>query len=79
MMGFGFGMGLWGLIGMIIFWIILVAVAVWLVKLLFPTAQKPDKRKPPRPRSAEEILKTRYMRGVLTEEQYQKMRQNIQQ
>ncbi len=42
MMGsMGFGMGILGLITMLIFWGGLLALAVWLVGLLFPTPKKP--------------------------------------
>jgi hypothetical protein len=34
--GMGFGMGLFGLIPMLIFWTGLLALAIWLVSLLFP-------------------------------------------
>lgn len=77
MMGFGFGMGLWGLMGMIIFWIFLAALAVWLVRLLFPPATQPDDHYG-QTRSAEEILKLRYARGELSEQQYQQMLETIQ-
>ena len=72
MMGFGFGMGLWGLLAMVIFWVLLIAVAIWLVRLLFPTVNQPDHETKPS-RSAEKTLKVRYAQGELTEEQYQQM------
>ena len=37
----GFGMGIFGLMTMLIFWGGLLALAVWLIGRLFPTAQKP--------------------------------------
>jgi putative membrane protein len=91
MMGFGFGMGIFGLLLMILFWGGLIALAVWLVSLLFPTAartpegisegasstKQPDNSNIHSP-SAQEILKARYARGELTQEQYQQMLQTIQ-
>jgi hypothetical protein len=38
----GFGMGLFGLITMLIFWGGLLALAVWLINLLFPSPKKPQ-------------------------------------
>jgi hypothetical protein len=43
----GFGMGLLGLIAMLIFWGGLLALAVWLVSLLFPTPKKPQDNSTP--------------------------------
>lgn len=84
MMGFGFGMGIFGLLLMILFWGGLIALAVWLVGLLFPTAprgasatKQPDNSNFHSP-SAREILKARYARGELNQEQYQQMLQTIQ-
>ena len=77
MMGFGFGMGIFGLLLMILFWGGLIALAVWLVGLLFPTVKQPDNSNVHSP-SAREILKARYARGELTREQYQQMLQTIQ-
>lgn len=78
MMGFGFGMGLWGLLAMVIFWAVLIAVAIWLVRLLFPTVNQSDyEHEMKSSRSAEEILKRRYVRGELTEEQYQQMLETV--
>jgi putative membrane protein len=79
MMGFGLGMGLLGFIWMLLFWVGLIILAIWLVGLLFPsmkTRQDTDNQKT---LSAQEILKTRYAQGELTTEQYQEMRQMIQQ
>lgn len=80
MMGFGHG-GL-GLLAMVIFWVVLVAAAIWFVTRLFPdmTGQSPmgsaQSRDLP-PRSPEEILKERYARGEITKEQYEEMRQTL--
>jgi putative membrane protein len=78
MMGFGFGMGGFGLIWMLIFWVGLIALAVWLVSLLFPAARKPG-QDGSNSSSASDILKERYARGELTKEEYQDMVQTIRQ
>ena len=77
MMGFGFGMGFLGLILMILFWGALIALAVWLVGLLFPATKRPDASHKPL-LSAREILKARYAQGELSDEQYQRMLQTMQ-
>ena len=78
MMGFGLGMGLFGLFWMLLFWVGVIALAIWLIKLLFPTVEKSDEDEKA-PLSAQEILRTRYARGELTTGQYQEMLQTIQQ
>lgn len=78
MMDFGFGMGGFGLIWMLIFWVGLIALAVWLVSLLFPAARKSSHSERISP-TALDILKERYARGELTKEEYQEMQQTIRQ
>jgi putative membrane protein len=83
MMGFGFGMGFLGLILMILFWGALIALAVWLVGLLFPATKRPDASRSAEltskpPLTAREILKARYAQGELSDEQYQRMLQTVQ-
>lgn len=65
-------MGGFGLIWMLLFWGVLILLAIWLVSLLFPAVKKSE---PPAdmPASAVEILKERYARGELTREEYQQM------
>ena len=74
MMGFGYGMGYYGLIWMFLFWGGLILLAILLIKLIFPV----NTEKPSTSQSAQEILKTRYAKGELTQEQYQQMLQNIE-
>ncbi|GIK37481.1 MAG: hypothetical protein BroJett011_13140 [Chloroflexota bacterium] len=78
MMGFGLGMGLFGLFWMLLFWGGVIALAVWLIRLLFPTLEKSDEGEK-EVLSAQEILRTRYAQGELTTGQYQEMLQTIQQ
>jgi putative membrane protein len=71
-----------GLIGMILFWILIVAAAVWLVSRLFPqTLSYPS---PPSrdgrerdPDSAMDILKQRFARGEITKSEYLEMRNTL--
>ena len=79
MMGFGFGMGGFGFILMILFWVGLMLLAIWLAALLFPTVKTgQNHRNDPSP-SPPEILKERYARGELTTEQYREMLEVIEQ
>ena len=80
MMGVGFG-GL-GMVAMVIFWVVLVAAAIWFVTRLFPpmNGQSPTRDDWPGdrpPRSPEEILRERYARGEISKEQYEDMRRTL--
>ncbi|MCQ3977468.1 MAG: SHOCT domain-containing protein [Anaerolineae bacterium] len=79
MMGLGLGMGLFGFFWMLLFWGGLIALAVWLIRLLFPSAQAQSDNHNEETLSAPEILKTHYAQGELTAEQYQEMLQTIRQ
>ena len=73
MLGIGFGF-----IWMLLFWGGLIALAVWLVGLLFPATRKQNDAGNEASPTAQDILKARYARGELTTEAYQEMLQNIQ-
>jgi putative membrane protein len=76
MMGWGMGFGLFGIVFMVLFWVALIALAVWLVRGLFPSANT----QPPvqdESRSAREILDRRYARGEISLEQYTHMKRMI--
>ena len=68
MMGFG-------IIGMFLFWIILILLAVFLVFGLF---QKNRPNENNQPLSARQILDQRYARGEINQEQYSLMLKDIQ-
>ena len=71
MMGFG-------LIWMLIFWGGLIALAVWLIRVLFPASPyKSADNVLDTPVSARDILDQRYARGELSREEYEEMRQAI--
>ncbi len=79
MMGFGFG---FGMIVMVIFWVGIVALAVWLLSLLFPRANHNVSsngmlQHTGAPATPQEILKQRYARGEITKEQYEQMSRDI--
>ena len=70
MMGFGYGG--FGMVLMILFWVVIVLIAVWIVSRLFPQVTgftappSNDKRSEPT-ESPMEILKQRYARGELSQ------------
>lgn len=67
MMGLGFG----GL-GMIIFWVVLIAAATYLVRSLSHSGGRDrDKSSPV------EILKSRYASGEISHEEYQRMKREL--
>lgn len=80
MMGLASG-GL-GLLLMILFWVVVVAAAVWLVSRLFPQISgksfppSDEGQEPPRD-SALEILKQRYARGEISQSEYLNMRNTL--
>ena len=81
MMGFGG----WGAIYMIVFWAIIIALAVWLLSRLFPSGT--DDTSPPRHNQTRwsasvespiEVLKRRYARGEITKMEYEEIRQDLE-
>lgn len=80
MMGFGFG-GI-GMVLVILFWVMLIAAAIWFVARLFPqiagqSSPRGDAPKEPAPPSPDDILKARYARGEITREQFEEMRRTL--
>ncbi len=83
MMGLGFG-GL-GLIFMLVFWVVIIGLAVWFLGNLFPRATSgpalrtspPAERYTPPTESPLDILKTRYARGEITREEYEETRRDL--
>ena len=81
MMGFGFGG--FGLIFMLIFWVAIIALAVWLLSNLFPRATSTSASQPMvhganQNGSALEILKQRYARGEISQAEYEEMRRALE-
>jgi putative membrane protein len=72
MMGLGF-------IWMLLFWGGFILLAIWLITLLFPPPQTPPANTGSVLISARDILDQRYARGELPREQYEEMRQTIEQ
>ena len=66
------GFGMMG--GMLVFWVILIVLAVLLVKELFGNNGTREKNNAA---TAKQILDERYARGEITQEQYQTMVKDI--
>lgn len=77
MMGMGLGFGILGLLLMLVFWGGVIAAAVWLVSVLFPRQDRGSTSQPDQDLSALEILNKRYVKGEITREQYELMRQDL--
>lgn len=77
MTGWGMGFGGLGFVFMAIFWIVIIAAAVWLLGNLFP---RQDAARPSGNATADaiEILKRRYARGELTKEAFEEMRHDLE-
>jgi len=59
--------GLFGGMGMVLFWILFIWVIIWLIKQNNPQKEK----------SAMDILKRRYAEGEITKKQYNEMKREI--
>lgn len=71
------GFGWVGLLMMAIFWIVIIAAAVWLFSNLFPKnrqTQTGDESE-----TAVTILKKRYARGEISKDEYETMRHDLEQ
>ena len=80
MMGFGYG-GL-GIILMILFWVVIILVAVWVLSKLFPqvtsfTAPPSNGRRSEPAENPLDILKQRYARGEINQAEYDEMRRKL--
>ncbi len=73
MMGFGFI----GLLLMLLFWGLLIAGAVWLVKAILTGGANSGVLAERNRLSASEILNQRYAKGEITREQHQLMSEDI--
>ncbi len=67
----------WMMLGMILFWGLLILAAVWLVKLLFQsgTSRSHASQDHLTPTA---VLDLRYSRGEITREQYEQMKRDLE-
>ena len=75
--GLGMGFGVFGLVLMILLWGGLIALGVWLVRALFPSANRPPASPGDSGLGAREILDRRFARGEISREEYDLMRETI--
>jgi uncharacterized membrane protein len=71
-------MGL-GLLFIVLFWGVLIALAAWLVRALFPPAGQPPAPPTGRDVSARDILDRRLARGEISQQAYDLMRETLSQ
>ncbi|BAV33283.1 hypothetical protein SCL_0967 [Sulfuricaulis limicola] len=71
----GWGMGFGG-IGMILFWVLIIAGIVVLTKWL---ADGPRRSDTPRENSALDVLKQRYARGEINREEFEQKKRDLNQ
>ena len=74
MMGFGF----LGLLLMFLFWGGIIAGAVFLISAIFPRGKEPLPRLAREKLSARQTLDQRYARGEITREEFEIVRQDIE-
>ncbi len=80
MMGFGFGSMGW--LSMLVFWVVIIALAVWVLGKIFPQVadtppSQPRGRRNAAPESPLEILEQRYARGEISRNEYEAMRRDL--
>ena len=76
MLGFGMGFGSIGFVFMLLFWVGIIALSVWLVRTLIQGNNKSSNTSMDQ-LSAKNILDNRYARGEITREQYELMREDL--
>jgi len=65
----------WGaMIGMVLFWVVLIALIAWAVTRLLPARRQEGGSPQPAPETPEEILDRRFARGEIDLETYQTQR-----
>ncbi len=70
------GIGMIG--GMLLFWVVVIVLAVLLVRGLFPSNPTSSRNFPGQPPSPRQILEQRYARGEINREQYQLMLRDLE-
>jgi putative membrane protein len=77
MTGLGMGFGWFGFLMMAIFWIVIIAAALWFFSNLFP--QNKQSASGDVAETAVTILKNRYARGEISKDEYETMRHDLEQ
>lgn len=82
MMGYGFGMGVGGWIGMAVFWIALIALVVWLAVRALPGTRRDDADAGAHPGAArsetpQDVLDRRLAAGEIDTATYESVRTSL--
>jgi uncharacterized membrane protein len=77
MMGLGMGGGVFGLVFIVLIWGAWIALALWLVRALFPGAGKASEAPRREEPTAGEILARRYARGEIDQTEYHLMKETL--
>ncbi len=72
----GWGFGAFGMLFMLVFWVLIIAGIVFLVKWLVDQA-RPGGSAPPRGESALDILKKRYARGEIDKDEFEAKKRDL--
>ncbi len=80
MMGFGFGG--FGLLLMTVFWVVIIALAVWVLGRIFPkvvgsSSSHSSEGRNDLSQSPQKILKQRYARGEVSKAEFDEMRLDL--
>ncbi len=80
MTGFGMGFGWFGFLLMAIFWITIIAAAIWFFSNLFPQNKQTNNQTASGDQSetAVTILKKRYARGEISKEEFETLRHDLE-
>jgi putative membrane protein len=76
MMGGGWGMGWFGMIIMLVFWVLVIVGLVFLIKWLIRSS-KGEAQVPPAGSRALEILKERYARGEIDKVEFEEKKRDL--
>ncbi len=77
MFGFGFPLMMGGGIGMLLFWLLIIVGAVWLISALSPRGVSSVGTAPAPSESPLDILKRRYANGEINKEQFEEMKNTL--
>jgi len=74
----GWGYGLMGGLGMVLFWVLVIGAIVWFVQAASSAAPRAVTATAAAPESPLDILKRRFALGEITKEQYDEMRRTLE-
>lgn len=88
--GMGLGFGLTGWLTMVLFWVVIIGAAIWLLAKVFPSgpagtngpanssaSTHNNRNRSSSTESAVEIVRQRYARGEISRDEYEQIRQDL--